>query len=618
MATTKTIGTATGSAGTGTVTAAASTTVTGVGTAFLTEMVDGNGFPVTMLVSGTLHQVASIASNTSLTLTAAATFTAAAFTRGSRNFSLVATWLAAFATGGWIGQAYADTEFVTTATLSFSGHATSATDYITLQCGSGQSYKDNANKLTNDYRYTAANGVAMRNTDAYQKHVLIAEDYVTITGIQFRGPSKSGNIEVTTTGTHGVIEYCIVEQYSDGGATPAMGLRAGTMRNCLLRTGHTGSQGLSFGYAATPIAVNCTIVRPSELAAGGTALGQSNGTSTTKNCAFFGFQTFFSGGGTQNGSNNASDLTVSFGTSNQSGKTYASQFESTTTADSDFRAKTGADLLNNGVTDTTNLPAADDAVGTARPQGASWDIGSWELVVASVTWAAFVQPMFRRAVERRRYVQAFFAPPMVVPVAITGSLAVTEANDTIAAAGTVAIVGSLAKTEANDTVVAAGIVPIDGDLAVAEANDTISAAGTVPNLGSLVVTEANDTISATGAGGGGAVLPTGGAADVARRKYLDWLANRPRRLKKKKRRDDPPAPVQVIEPEPVEPKPRRPVKPSAEDIAEVLLTANVASVRRQTSAVAKAVADVAPVVLAALEKGAEDDDDDILALLLED
>ena len=67
------------------------------------------------------------------------------------------------------------------------------------------------------------------------------------------------------------------------------------------------------------------------------------------------------------------------------GKTYTSQFvdTGTTVGNRDFRAKTGADILDAGTTDSTNVPNANDIAKTARPQGSAWDIGAWELVVAA-------------------------------------------------------------------------------------------------------------------------------------------------------------------------------------------------------------------------------------------
>jgi hypothetical protein len=80
----------------------------------------------------------------------------------------------------------------------------------------------------------------------------------------------------------------------------------------------------------------------------------------------------------------------------------------------------------------------------------------------------------------------------------TGSLAITEAADTISAAGVAPAAGSFAITEASDLVAAAGVAPVVGSLNKTEGGDTLSAAGSVPAGGALSLTEAPDTIAAAG------------------------------------------------------------------------------------------------------------------------
>lgn len=83
---------------------------------------------------------------------------------------------------------------------------------------------------------------------------------------------------------------------------------------------------------------------------------------------------------------------------------------------------------------------------------------------------------------------------------IVGSLTETMANDTSSAAGTTTVVGSLAVTLANDTGAISGSVgsPVSGTLAVTLQNDTVSASGTTTIVGSLAETMTNDTSSASG------------------------------------------------------------------------------------------------------------------------
>jgi hypothetical protein len=85
---------------------------------------------------------------------------------------------------------------------------------------------------------------------------------------------------------------------------------------------------------------------------------------------------------------------------------------------------------------------------------------------------------------------------------ITGTLAATEANDTIAAVGRVAVGGTLAVTEQADTIAAAGAVRVAGTLASTEQPDTLAATGTVTSPGAITGTlsafQAVQTLIATG------------------------------------------------------------------------------------------------------------------------
>ena len=82
-----------------------------------------------------------------------------------------------------------------------------------------------------------------------------------------------------------------------------------------------------------------------------------------------------------------------------------------------------------------------------------------------------------------------------------GTLARTNANDTLAATGTTTVVGTLARTNANDTIAASGAVGTSGPvgtLAVTTQNDTSAISGTPEIVGTLAATNQNDTLSAFG------------------------------------------------------------------------------------------------------------------------
>lgn len=117
-------------------------------------------------------------------------------------------------------------------------------------------------------------------------------------------------------------------------------------------------------------------------------------------------------------------------------------------------------------------------------------------------------------------------------VLISGVLAATQADDTLASTGALAIAAALAVSEADDSLAASGALPIVGTLSGVQADDTIVATGVGSSLntGSLSVTEADDTVSAAttlaivgvaavteagDAASGAAGLSIGGAASIA-------------------------------------------------------------------------------------------------------
>jgi len=85
--------------------------------------------------------------------------------------------------------------------------------------------------------------------------------------------------------------------------------------------------------------------------------------------------------------------------------------------------------------------------------------------------------------------------------AITGTLNVTEADDTLASTGALAIAGSLNVTEEGDTLASTGTLPITGSLAVTEEDDALASTGALAITGSLSVTEDGDTLASSGTSG---------------------------------------------------------------------------------------------------------------------
>lgn len=326
-----------------------------------------------------------------------------------RDYSTIALWEASLpanlVTDGnsYVGQCYNDSEFLITSGITIGSRTTDSTHTITLTTGSGQSFRDHGSVQTNALKYNQSNGVGIRTATNSVTVFTISADYVTVSKLQFNYSNagydptviKINNARVT-------IDGCIVV----GSLTVGTGIIAmaatgachhNTITNCLVVNvsiaGYSTS-GIRVTNEGACVLVNNTVVIPSDKIPGsGTQYGISvgsgthyQGTSVCTNNAVFGFRSGFTDD-TSNytGSNNACDLSSTSipGTSPQASLTYTSQFQGTLNASQDFRAKSGGAIVDNGATDTTDIPAAIDIVGTSRPSGSAWDIGCWELVQAA-------------------------------------------------------------------------------------------------------------------------------------------------------------------------------------------------------------------------------------------
>lgn len=309
----------------------------------------------------------------------------------SRDYATVALWISYLVGIGTlaaqeIGECYADSEFTTTATIDFTGFTPSSGKEAILRPATGQGFKDNASVQTNALRYNASNGVAFRKTNGYNPVFTISVDYVLIRGLQIQHVG-GGNNDITiynasTTNTHSEVSRCILNTTSTANSRCAT-MRSGLFNANLVIMGRSGAgDGVNLDYAGTLVVIGNTVVRPSDKTAAGDGFSAASGSTTLTNNAIFGFTNSVNNTGRFAGSNNASDVAIGFGTSNQASKTYANQFVNTAVATADFKVKdSSADIFNNGATSSTY--DATDIVGTARPQSTSYDIGCWELITAS-------------------------------------------------------------------------------------------------------------------------------------------------------------------------------------------------------------------------------------------
>jgi hypothetical protein len=90
--------------------------------------------------------------------------------------------------------------------------------------------------------------------------------------------------------------------------------------------------------------------------------------------------------------------------------------------------------------------------------------------------------------------------PRITVVKRTANVAITQANDTMAAAATHPVTANSSLTEGPDTLLATGAVTVGGSASLVEGPDTLVADGTSGSVinANLSVTEANDTLVADG------------------------------------------------------------------------------------------------------------------------
>lgn len=265
--------------------------------------------------------------------------------------------------------------------LTVSGSTVDSTRYKELTTDTGASFRNNANVQTNALRYNSANGAAIKSTNSYATCIVVSENYFRISNLQVAATGAPGT-SITASGRTGVVcDGCIVESNSAAGMT-WYGSSAVLSNTLVIQRRGTGSSNyvITFGNGGT--VVNCTLVGPSDLATKpANAFGGVNyGSATLKNTAVFGCTALEDSSTTFTYSGNATDLASP--PSGWTGSlTYSSQFQTVTTASSDFRLKSGANLIDACTADTTLAPI--DIAGTTRATGASQaDIGAWEFVSA--------------------------------------------------------------------------------------------------------------------------------------------------------------------------------------------------------------------------------------------
>lgn len=294
------------------------------------------------------------------------------------DYTTMAAWIAALPatlTAPKTGIIWAAAEITISAVVDFGSHATTSVNFITLKAKEELAFYSHA---TTTLRYNTAKGLAIRQTDNYANIFTTGNvaDYTRVKGLQLKlATTASDGRFFSIFGNNVMIDRCLMENPARNQCL----VFSGSMRNSLVIVDNAATGGECIESQNTSKMTNCTIVRPSNRAAGGVALRNNYGSLAINNSIVAGFTT--APVGTVTGEYNASTnaTAIPSGTGNVTITTYANEFVQSSSASSvhDFKLVTGAVSKNAGATDTTNVPDSKDILGTTR---STWDIGAHEFV----------------------------------------------------------------------------------------------------------------------------------------------------------------------------------------------------------------------------------------------
>lgn len=292
----------------------------------------------------------------------------------------------------WKGECYNDSEFLGSATtqITFNGVTTDATRFIWLTAAAGQSFADHADKLTNPLKYDQSKGVGLRLTGNYGTHIVNSGVFkVVVDRLQFFYDStyNSNYYPPISWSGGGIFRDCVIESRRTSNRiwqtiSSLGGAPIDVVNVVVIDRGSAGCIAFAdFG----PLGVftrftNCTALRPTDLATGGTGFYGSASYSQTivNNCAVVGafangtVDTFNTGAS----GNNATTVGTMPGSGSLSGLTASDLLVGVISSGVDARAKAGGDLI--GAASVQSAYTNDlDIVGQAR-SGTAPTIGAWE------------------------------------------------------------------------------------------------------------------------------------------------------------------------------------------------------------------------------------------------
>jgi hypothetical protein len=332
------------------------------------------------------------------------TVTVSSIGTSSRDYSTIQAWedacpsnLTTSISGGeiWKGECYNDSEF--TASLTISGVTTDSTGYLWLTTASGQSFRDDADKLTNALRYNQSNGVGVNASPAYGYTIDAASvGYTIIENLQIlNSGSGSNQFCPVRLGDNSLIKNCIVG-YPNQTGTGSLNLVAIYVSNsaivaqCAIYT--KGCPAIGGGGSSGSVR-DCTIINSSGLS--------TNPAILSGYVPFVSVNNYIAGwGGIVTGTNlsassdyNSTDLgtgPTNWGSNSRTSDSLSSTIESSTNGSEDLRLKSGNSIGAAGTRDQTYTSDV-DIVGSARSTTTP-SIGAWESAGGGTAYEIDAQP----------------------------------------------------------------------------------------------------------------------------------------------------------------------------------------------------------------------------------
>jgi hypothetical protein len=259
-------------------------------------------------------------------------------------------------------------------------NATDSTHYVTLTSNAALNFSAGLN-------VASANGPVLTSTGTSDSAIVLVIGYTRLVGLQVVGARGAVHIKAGADNT--LLDSCVFQSNGTGNLPPVYNESGNNVviRNCVSYLGSGTSSNRAFTSGVAIELDYFTIAVASDASASFLSLVSLPTGTTATNCTFFGggnTATFDNGGGTPTYTNCATDFaSPPSGTAWQSGLTYANQFNGTTTATMDLKAKSGGALINNGTPIggiTTDIAGV---TRTATPTIGAWQFSSGAAAVPS-------------------------------------------------------------------------------------------------------------------------------------------------------------------------------------------------------------------------------------------